>query len=182
MSAESQGFAVLADYLLRHEQFGLPLPAAEDFADHWSGIGFLLDGHRYVASISEVGEILTPPTYTRVPGVKPWFKGISNVRGRLMGVVDFAGFLNKPASKIHTSAQRLIVIDDGDLYSGLVVDGILGLHHFSQDAFDARHKSEDEAMAPYVVGGFEKEGEHWSVVSLLKLANDPRFLQVARTS
>lgn len=182
MSTEGIGFSVLADYFLRQAQYGKELPAAEDLAEYWSGIGFLLDGHRYITSISEVGEILSPPVYTRVPGVKPWFKGVSNVRGRLMSVVDFAGFLNKPVSHRSTSSQRLLVIDDGDLYSGLVVDGILGLHHFTQEAFSRDQAIDDEAIAPYVVGSYEKEGERWSVVSLVRLAEDPAFLQVARTS
>lgn len=182
MKADVLGFSVLADYFLRQQQYGKELPAAEDLADYWSGIGFMLDGHRYIASISEVGEILTPPAITRVPGVRPWFKGISNVRGRLMGVVDFSGFLNKPLKKMNTSSQRLLVIDDGDLYSGLVVDGILGLHHFSLEDFSHKKAITDEDIAPFVVGSYEKEGERWSVVSLLRLAEDPKFLQVARTS
>lgn len=182
MSTDILGFSLLADYFVRYQQHGKALPTAEDLADYWSGIGFVLDGHCYVVSITEVGEILTPPAMTRVPGVRPWFKGISNVRGRLMGVVDFSAFLNKPVKKINASTQRLLVIDDGDLYSGLVVDDILGLHHFSQEEFSRDKAITDEEIAPYVIGSYEREGERWSVVSLLRLAQDPKFLQVARTS
>src|SRR5699024_12700112 len=99
-----------------------------------------------------------------------------------MGVVDFSGFLNKPLKKINASTQRLLVIDDGDLYSGLVVDDILGLHHFSQEEFSRDKAITDEDIVPYVVGSYEKEGERWSVVSLFMLAEDTICLEVDQSS
>ena len=88
MSTASAAYAKLADYYLRCRNTALELPSRQEMVQYWSGIGFMLDGRRYVAPLEQVSEILTVPSYTRVPGVESWMKGVANVRGRLMAVMD----------------------------------------------------------------------------------------------
>ena len=58
------------------------------------GVGFRLAGENFVTPREEVREVLpVPDNLTRVPGAKPWLKGIANVRGHLLPVVDLKAFL-----------------------------------------------------------------------------------------
>ncbi len=180
MSAASAAFIKLAEYSARCRQRALQLPSRQDVVQYWSGIGFLLDGRRYVAPLEQVSEILQVPSYTRVPGVHHWMKGIANVRGRLMAVMDLTGFLEK-SSALQEKRRRLLVIDQGDLYTGLTVDDVYGMQHFPVTGYKAEPDDVDDAVRPYLQGGYEKDGEVWQVFSIEHLAEDPRFLQVART-
>lgn len=180
MSAASAAYIKLAEYLARFRSTALDLPAKQDVVQYWSGIGFMLDGVRYVAPLEQVSEILMSTSYTRLPGVHSWMKGVANVRGRLMAVMDLAGFLEKN-SALQEKRRRLLVIDQGDLYTGLTVDEVFGMQHFNVETFTGEPEGVDDAVQPYIEGGYMRDGELWQVFSLLQLASDPRFLQVART-
>ncbi|MFZ5756453.1 MAG: chemotaxis protein CheW [Pseudomonadota bacterium] len=164
--------------LCRERAAGLPQQA--DIVEYWSGIGFTMDGVRYVAPIPEVSEILHLPRYTRVPGVLGWMKGIANVRGRLLPIMDLIGYFNRK-SPLQEKKRRLLVLDHGDVYSGLVVDDVMGMQHFPVDSYTRESGEQDATIAPYTDGSYSREDGKWIVFSLHRLADDPRFMQVART-
>ena len=179
MSAASAAYARLVDYMQRCGTNAEPLPLQEDLVQYWSGIGFTLGEVQYVAPLEQVSEILSVPEYTRVPGVLNWMKGVANVRGRLMTVMDLIGFLEKTPT-LSEKLRRLLVLDEGELYTGLVVDEVLGMQHFQVDGFVEEPENLDEAVQPYIEGAYVRDGEQWPVFSLFRLADDPRFLQVTR--
>ena len=178
MSEVSRAYLALAEIAQLSRQFALGLPAQEEARAIWSGVGFTLNDRRYVVSMDEVSEILSVPRYTQVPGVKSWVKGIANVRGRLMPVMDLLGFLNRP-SALQLKRRRLLALERGELYSGLVVDEVLGMQHVPQDTFTTMVPGEYAETRPYLKGGFATEKGFWAVFSLYELARDPRFLNVA---
>jgi twitching motility protein PilI len=178
-SAATSAFILLANQLQRLREGAHELPSQQDLVQYWSGVGFVLDGVHYVAPRDEVAEVLSIPEYTRIPGVYSWMKGVSNVRGRLMAVMDLTIFFNK-ISSLKEQRRRLLVIDDHDIYTGMAVDEILGMQHFPQHDHVDEWSSVDEQMAPYITGAYVRDGEYWPVFSLRLLAEDPRFLQVSR--
>lgn len=178
MSTATSAFLLLADFTRRLRDNAHDLPSQQDMVQYWSGIGFMLDGVHYVSPIDEVAEVLSIPDYTRIPGVHPWMKGVSNVRGRLMAVMDLTVFLNK-ISSLKAQRRRLMVIDENDLYTGMAVDEVLGMQHFPVTDFVDQWMV-DTDVAPYVCGAYARDGSYWPVFSLRLLAEDPRFLQVSR--
>lgn len=181
MSALSAPYRKLVEYFQRCQNTALELPARRDVVQYWSGIGFMLDGRRYVAPLEEVSEIMTLPSYTRVPGVANWMKGVANVRGRLMAVMDLIGFLDK-RTDLKDARRRLLVLDHGDIYTGITVDDVFGMQHFDMGTFNAAPEQVDESVQEYVKGVYLRDGEPWQVFSITALAEDPRFLQVAQAS
>lgn len=180
-TAASAAFIKLADYVVRCRQQAADLPMQEDAVQYWSGIGFTLNGRLFVAPLDEVSEILSVPAYTRVPGVLNWMKGVANVRGRLMTVMDLSRFLGK-ASDIQEKRRRLLVLDQDDLYTGVIVDEVLGMQHFPADDEVATPPGENQdEVLDYLRGGYQRDGEYWSVFSLTRLSQDPRFMLAART-
>lgn len=179
-AAASAAFLKLADYAARCRARAAELPMREDSVAYWSGVGFTLEGRHFVAPLDQVAEILSVPAYTRVPGVRGWMKGVANVRGRLMAVMDLSRFLGK-TSELQEKRRRLLVLDLDDLYTGVIVDEVLGMQHFPVDGHTASTVGEEPGTSAYLDGGYQKEGEFWSVFSLARLARDPRFMQAART-
>lgn len=155
------------------------LPQQTEIIEYWSGIGFTMDGVRYVSPVAEVSEILPVPRYTRVPGVLGWVKGIANVRGRLLPIMDLIGYFNRRSS-LQERRRRLLVLDYGDMYSGLVVDEVLGMQHFPVTGYSPESGERDPAVAPYTGGSYTREDGKWIVFSPFRLADDPRFMQVVR--
>jgi len=154
------------------------LPQQEEGDDEWIGIGFRLGSLNLVAPLGEVAEILTPPSLSRVPRTRAWVCGIANVRGNLMPIMDLQGYLHdRPAAMNRHS--RILVVNHNGVYSGLVVDAVLGLRHFREDQRCDELPGEDEKIHPYLKFGFRAGNEHWGVFSMYDLAETPQFLQAA---
>ena len=170
------------DWLAHLEQLCLSnargLPQQEHNEEEWIGIGFRLGDLQLVAPLSEVAEILTPPPLSKVPRTKTWVCGIANVRGNLMPIMDLLGYLHdRPASLSRRS--RILVVNHNGVYSGLVVDAVMGLRHFRKEQRCEELPGGDEHVHAYMTHGFKVGGEHWGVFSMYDLAETPQFLQAA---
>ena len=115
------------------ERRALARAAAGDTADEsreWVGIGFRLGSERFLAPRDEVREIVACPTgMARVPGARPWVKGIASLRGQLLTVIDLRSFLGGGATRIGRDT-RVVVLNHRDLVSGLLVDEVYGFRRF----------------------------------------------------
>ncbi|KPQ27371.1 MAG: twitching motility protein PilI [Marinobacter excellens HL-55] len=180
MSAQAAPFAVLTDIAQRSRSLAAGLPEQQEAVELWNGIGFVLAGERYVAPMGEVTEILHVPRFTHIPGVRSFLMGAANVRGRLLPLVDLAGFFDVPRSSRSMRERRVLVIEEGDVFSGLVVDTVLGMQYFAKDSFKAAPEGVAESIRPFVTGGYERNEEVWKVFSAADLVEDERFLDVAQ--
>jgi twitching motility protein PilI len=180
MSAQAAPFAVLTSIALRSRQLSAGLPEQEKAAEQWNGIGFMLAGERYVAPMGEVTEILHVPRFTQIPGVRPFLMGAANVRGRLLPLVDLDAFFELPRSATSPRQRRILVVEKDDLFSGLVVDSVLGMQYFGAESFTSDTSGVPDRVQPFVAGGYSRNGETWNVFSATELLGDEQFLDVAQ--
>ncbi|MBW8898711.1 MAG: chemotaxis protein CheW [Massilia sp.] len=137
-------------------------------------LGVEIGGGRYLLDLVEAGEIVPLPPLAAVPLTQPWYLGLANVRGNLLGVVDLARYFdagaaladaraNAPAAgaRLVTFAPRL------GFPCALLVGRVVGLRH-AADMESAEGRLRDA------------EGDEWTPLSLAALAREERFLQVAR--
>lgn len=180
MPVEATPFAILTDIARRSRSLSKGLPAQEEAIELWNGIGFVLHGQRYVAPMGEVVEILHIPRHTQVPGVKGFMLGAANVRGRLLPLIDLAAFMDLPrVSRAHRD-RRVLVVEQDDIFSGLIVDSVLGMQYFAVDSYIPDPKEENPALKPFVRGAYLRNEELWKVFSMVELVEDERFLDVAQ--
>ncbi|WP_150911635.1 chemotaxis protein CheW [Marinobacter halotolerans] len=180
MSAQAAPFAVLTDIARRSRSLAAGLPEQQQAVELWNGIGFVLAGERYVAPMGEVVEILHVPRYTHIPGVRSFMLGAANVRGRLLPLIDLAGFFDVPRSSRSHRERRVLVVEQGDVFSGLVVDSVSGMQYFAVDSHVASPQGVPASVQPFVNGGYERNEEIWKVFSAADLLGDERFLDVAQ--
>jgi twitching motility protein PilI len=151
-------------------------PAA---ADEWVGIGFRLGAEQLVIDRSDVREVLpVPDRVTRVPGAKSWLRGIANLRGQLLTVVDLKAFLDG-GNTIERQA-RILVVASRDVPTGLVVDEVIGFRRFGAEDFRAEVPP-TTAAERYLDGCYRRGSEAWLRFSLPRLLADPQFLDAGDT-
>lgn len=170
-------FALLVEIAQKSRTNANDLPQKSEAVTYWRGVGFMLAGQKFVAPMGEVDEILQPPRVTKVPGVRNWMLGVSNIRGRLVPILDLAGLLSVP-SKASWKARRVLVVGQGDHQHGLLVDAVLGMQQFPTQDMKSQ-VSIEENYAPYICGGFERDGVGWPIFSFEELTQADEFLQVA---
>ena len=123
--------------------------------------------------------MLPPPEYTRVPGAKPWLLGIANVRGDLLPLIDLRRLLGNDSTPI-SRTTRVLVYNADQTPAGFLVDEVAGFRRFNPP--DQRHElvpDEGDALNPYLIGAFVRDGQLWLAMSLSKLVTSPAFQNAA---
>ena len=119
-----QAFEFLQDVEKRSFENAQLSTREQDLSRFWTGVGFRMAGNDYLVNLNEVAEILSIPQHTKVPGAKSWVKGLANIRGTLLPIMDLHGFLGqKPSSSLRR--QRLLVVNNAGIHCGVIVDEIL---------------------------------------------------------
>jgi twitching motility protein PilI len=154
------------------------LPQQEEVKNEWIGIGFRIGDFSFVAPLGEVAELLRYPELSRVPGTKQWVRGIANVRGNLLPVMDLKGYLLQEASTL-TGNSRVLVVNHEGVYSGLLVDEVLGLKHFLDEERRKSIPEVNDFIKTYLSGSFIVDGQQWGIFSMHALAESHLFVQVA---
>ena len=157
------------------------LPGAQiDIGVVWRAIGFRIGNVLLAASMDQVREVLTDPLVSRVPGSKTWVRGLANVRGRLVTVVDFPQFLRvQRGAATSRGGTRALLVESGDLSVGLLVDEVFGARQFAEDDRSDDLSSTFDALRPYVTSRIVTSGETWVVLDVSRVLSDPAFLNAA---
>ncbi|MEN8204581.1 MAG: chemotaxis protein CheW [Pseudomonadota bacterium] len=153
-------------------------PRNAEVSNEWSGIAFRLGHNNLIAPMDDVVEILDFPDLSVVPLTQPWVRGIANVRGNLLPVIDLNGYLGNELPQV-TNKTRVLVIDFNGIYSGLVVDEVLGLKYFLEDELTGEDSGVGDELRPYIQSGFRRGDQVWGVFNLLSMVESPLFLQAA---
>jgi twitching motility protein PilI len=136
-------------------------------------------GESYLVAREEMREVMPYPSQlTRVPGAKNWVKGIANIRGALLPVIDLRQYLGSGATPL-TRNTRLLVVNHRDVPAGLMVDEVLGFRRFADGEFSGNAPPTIVRCERYLAGAFRRGAEAWPVLSLRQLVENPGFLDAA---
>jgi twitching motility protein PilI len=145
----------------------------------WVGVAWRMAGEAYLVAREETREVLTYPSQlTRVPGAKSWIKGLANVRGALLPVIDLRQYLGSGPTPM-TRNTRLLVVNHRDVPAGLMVDEVLGFRRFTDGEFSGNAPPTIVRCERYIAGAFRRGAEAWPVLSLRLLVENPGFLDAA---
>ncbi len=145
----------------------------------WVGVAWRMAGEAYLVAREEMREVLTYPSQlTRVPGAKNWVKGLANVRGALLPIIDLRQYLGSGATPL-TRNTRLLVVNHRDVPAGLLVDEVLGFRRFTDGEFSGNAPPTIVRCERYIAGAFRRGAEAWPVLSLRLLVENPGFLDAA---
>lgn len=179
MSEAANPFHYLLDLAARARAANALLPTGDAEANqNWNGVGFRLGGHFCVAPIDDIAEVLVEPAVTRLPGVKHWIKGVANVRGRLLPLMDLAAFFDVDGD-LGRGDRRVLVVERGEIYIGMIVDEVFGLQHFAADQFSADSGDIDTGIGRFVHGRYSDDSRSWALFRPLHVLEDQEFFNVA---
>lgn len=97
-------------------------------------IGFNLNSNEYMIPILNVREIVNMPVITSLPQSPQYIKGITNLRGSILPVVDLKMLLRLGGNG--NAGEQVIVIASGKIMFGIVVEGITGVINIDSDTIE----------------------------------------------
>ena len=178
MNNKNNPFSVLLSMANRSLNKAQGLPAQIEARETWTGVAFTLGGQTMVAPMSEVVELMHLPGWTSLPGVQSWVKGVANVRGRLLPMIDTEEFFGGKLTG-NNKSRRVLAIECDELFVGLIVNEVLGMQHFPVDTFVKQIPKDAAPFVEYTTGAYVHENKTWTVFSPFKLAKDRRFINAA---
>lgn len=139
-------------------------------------------GRNYLLPLAQSGEIFPLADIQVVPYVRPWFRGVVNLRGGLYGVVDLAAFIRReaeaPRSEPLSGEASVVTLNAAlEVNSALLVDALAGLRHV--EAFTGSEPPSAQAPAYFGNQYTDASGEHWQEINLQLLSQLPEFLSIS---
>jgi twitching motility protein PilI len=178
-SLRDRPFELLKELEKRSRAVAAGTTADSSAEREWVGVAFRMGGETFLVAREETREVLGyPAAVTRIPGARPWVKGLANVRGQLLPMLDLRQFLGSGASASGRNT-RVIVVNHRDVPAGLMVDEVLGFRRFAETEFNAEPPPTVIRCDSYLAGAFRRGGEVWPVLSLKSLLESQSFMQAA---
>lgn len=178
MSYAIHPFEYLKALELCASRYAIEMPQEDSSVTYWDGVGFALNEYRFTVGISEIAEILPVPQITPLPGVKHWARGVANIHGRLIPVVDLRTFFELP-QQATSNSNRVIVIDQKALSVGLIVDEVHGRQHLPTSGHQPRLPAGlPDSILPFTSGCYQQDSDH-IVFDVGRLMASDAFLAAA---
>jgi twitching motility protein PilI len=145
----------------------------------WVGVALRMAGDLYLVAREETREVLgVPAGTTRVPGAKLWVKGLANVRGQLLPIIDLRQFLGSGVTPVSRNT-RILVANHREIPAGLLVDEVLGFRRFAESEFSGDAPPTVARCERYLAGAFRRGHEQWPVLSLRTILESQAFSEAA---
>ncbi|MDX2470813.1 MAG: chemotaxis protein CheW [SAR324 cluster bacterium] len=131
-------------------------------------ICFRLDQTYYAIDMGKIKEVIQPPEIRELPGVSFYVKGVMNLRGEIIPIVDLRKLMNIPAKD--GGEVRVIVYDVNGVDIGFFVDEIARVITISLKKILPPPPILLKGLDPGTIGGvFELEDKNVLLFNLEKM-------------
>jgi twitching motility protein PilI len=141
-------------------------------------LGVMIGPNRWLLSLQEAGEIVSVGAITQVPLTQDWFLGLSNIRGNLISVIDFARFQGHPPTAIEKDCRIVAFAPGLSFNSGLLVSRVMGLRNIAEMELQPDGAEGAPAISWSTKRYVDRESQVWAELNLALVVQDSKFLHV----
>ena len=134
-------------------------------------ISFQIGQQEFCVDITSVREIRGFTPATPIPHAPPYLRGVINLRGAVMPVIDLGSRLGMVTSE-PTARHVIIVANVGEHSVGLVVDAVCETFAINPDRIQPLPDLGGEAMKSVVRGFLQVDDRMISLISLEQILED----------
>jgi purine-binding chemotaxis protein CheW len=133
-------------------------------------VTFSLAGKEYGIDIMSANEIAKASRFTYVPNAEPFVRGVYNLRGEIISVIDMRIFFHLPAErKEEGSLESLLILRVEDHVFGIIVDAIDKVVGISSASIQPPHPIFGEINVRYIKGVVENGGKLYIILDVEKI-------------
>ena len=147
-------------------------------------LSFVLCGEEYAVNILRVKEIIEYDTLTRVPAMPACVRGVINLRGRVVPVVDLAARFGLPESGItRRSCIVMVELADGDesVVIGIITDAVSQVLDLADSAIEPPPSFGTRISADFIHGMAETGKKFVIILDIDRSLNAAELLGERRT-
>ncbi|MDO5562474.1 MAG: chemotaxis protein CheW [Synergistaceae bacterium] len=139
--------------------------------DNTSALAFKAGGINYAIQLSYVVEMVQALPITAAP-MAPWYiKGICDLRGKIIPVVDLSGFFHGECA-FETNYRCLLVVEVNDCLAGLLVDNVLEVVSLSEGSLLEAGDEVSNGFDRYVDKTLNNNGDKILAIDIQKVFCD----------
>lgn len=146
--------------------------AKQDSAQIVNLLRLRVSGEYYAVYLDDLIAIHEAAKIVPVPCVPPFLRGIANIRGRILPVIDLTIAMNIPGGR-RVDQQQLVVVECNDEQIVLLIDKVEGV-----SAYEAEDVEDIPADMSIEKGNYTQGvlPDGTLVLDVKALLNDPRFI------
>ncbi len=143
---------------------------------------FVLDGTPYAVPMENVLELQRLPRITPLPSLPDWLRGVMNLRGDVLSVVDLRSLLGLSPAESSVS-QRLVVVRSTveEIATGWIVDRMIGVRRLAMDDMLPSSTLTIGAAVRFLSGIVDCEGQLIAVLDVNRVLSSPEMRQFEPT-
>ncbi len=143
-------------------------------------VTFALAGKEYGIDIMNVKEIARAGKFTYVPNAAPFVRGVYNLRGDIISIIDLRIMFHLPAErKVEDSLESLLILRVEDNVFGVIVDSIDKVIGVSSANIQPPHPIFGDINVKYIKGIIESNTKLYIILNIDKLFSDKEEKQQA---
>lgn len=133
-------------------------------------VTFSLAGKDYGVDIMNVKEIAKAGKFTFVPNAAPFLRGVYNLRGEIIPVIDLRVFFHLPAEKKEEEAlESTLILRVDEQVLGVIVDNIDKVVGISSSSIQPPHPIFGDINIKYIKGVVENQGRLYIILDAVRI-------------
>jgi len=132
---------------------------------------FRIDKDEYGSDINKVTVIERMLTITRVPKTPPYIKGVINLRGDVIPVMDLRTRFGLPEKEADDDT-RIIIVEVDNISYGIIVDSVLEVIQLDETSIESVSGFVNNVSLDYVSGIAKSDTRLITLLNLEKLISE----------
>ena len=142
-------------------------------------VTFSLGGKDYGIDIMKVKEIAKFSQFTYVPNTPPFVRGVYNLRGEIISIIDLRLFFHLPVEKRTDGVENGLILRLEDYIIGVIVDSIDKVVGIASEDIQPPHPIFGDINVKYISGVVEYNGTLYLILDVEKLFGKEQTAQKA---
>lgn len=131
---------------------------------------FSLGKEKFAMPLLQVKEVIANTETTSIPQAAPHFRGIMNLRGQVISVIDLRVKLKVGKPDV-TPETTIVILDVNGLFLGVVVDSVDSVTSFDSSMISDPPVHDSSAKIDYIFGVARHEKALTLLIDLKKVLN-----------
>ena len=132
-------------------------------------ITFSLAGKDYGVDIMNVKEIAKADKFTFVPNAASFVRGVYNLRGDIIPIIDLRTFFHLPQDKKSDGQENMLILRINEQVYGTIVDKIDKVVGINHESIQPPHPIFGDINIKYISGVVEKAGDLYIILDVIRI-------------
>ncbi len=139
---------------------------------HIEVVEFILSYERYAIESIFIKEVYPLNDFTPLPCTPDFVMGITNIRGRIVSLIDMKKFFNLPDRGL-SNLNRVIIVESEDIEIGILADEIVSIRLIDPETLQSSLPTLTDIRAKYLKGVTD---DRVVVLDVKKILSDPEII------